>query len=169
MLDQFLELGGTFIDTASVCANWLPGPESISEKTIGEWLSSSGKRSGGAGDESAHPDLRTMHVASVARRIVSDLDSSLRNLRTDVIDLYWLHRDDVRRPVGEILETLNEQVQAGKIRYFGCSNWTAQRIREAQDHAAARLAGLRRRPDDVEPGCDRPLRHRRHHDRRHGR
>ncbi len=70
--------------------------------------------------------------------IVSDLDSSLRNLRTDVIDLYWPHRDDVRaRPVGEILETLNEQVQAGKIRYFGCSNWTAQRIREAQDHAAA--------------------------------
>ena len=44
MLDQFLELGGTFIDTASVYANWLPGPESISEKTIGEWLSSSGKR-----------------------------------------------------------------------------------------------------------------------------
>ncbi len=139
MLDQFLELGGTFIDTASVYANWLPGPESISEKTIGEWLSSSGKRDRVVlATKGAHPDLRTMHVSRLSRaEIVSDLDSSLRNLRTDVIDLYWLHRDDVRRPVGEILETLNEQVQAGKIRYFGCSNWTAQRIREAQDHAAA--------------------------------
>ncbi len=53
-----------------------------------------------------------------------------------MIDLYWLHRDDEQRPVAEILHTLNEQVQAGKIRYFGCSNWQAARIRQAQAYAA---------------------------------
>ena len=139
MLDLFLELGGTFIDTASVYANWLPGPESISEKTIGDWLCQSGKRDQVVlATKGAHPDLKTMHVSRMSRaEIVHDLDSSLRNLRTDVIDLYWLHRDDVKRPVGEILETLNDQVRAGKIRYFGCSNWSASRIREAQAYAEA--------------------------------
>jgi len=139
MLDLFLELGGTFIDTASVYANWLPGPESISEKTIGEWLSGSSKRDHIVlATKGAHPDLRTMLVPRMSRaEILHDLDSSLRNLRTDVIDLYWLHRDAVKVPVAEIVETLNEQVRAGKIRYFGCSNWRAQRIQEAQDYAAA--------------------------------
>ncbi len=63
MLDLFIELGGTFIDTASVYANWLPGPTSISEKTIGEWLSRSGKRAQVVlATKGAHPDLQTMHV-----------------------------------------------------------------------------------------------------------
>lgn len=139
MLDLFLELGGTFIDTASVYANWLPGPENISEKTIGDWLSRSGKRDRIIlATKGAHPDLRTMLVPRMSRtEIVHDLDNSLKNLRTEVIDLYWLHRDAATVPVAEILETLNDQVRAGKIRYFGCSNWKAQRIREAQDYAAA--------------------------------
>lgn len=54
---------------------------------------------------------------------------------TCYIDLYWLHRDDPSRPVADILQTLNDQVKAGKIRYFGCSNWTASRISEAIEYA----------------------------------
>ena len=65
-----------------------------------------------------------------------DLETSLRNLQTEEIDLYWLHRDDLGRPVGEILETLNDQIRAGKVRAIGCSNWRAPRIREAQAYAA---------------------------------
>ena len=52
--------------------------------------------------------------------------------------MYILHRDDVSQPVGAILEPLHEHRQAGKIRYFGCSNWTTRRIAEAQTYAEER-------------------------------
>ena len=71
----------------------------------------------------------------------SDLEDSLRNLFTDHIDLYWLHQDDPDQPVGPIIEELNKCVDEGKIRYFGCSNWKVERIREAD--AYARERGLR--------------------------
>ena len=48
----------------------------------------------------------------------------------------WLHRDDPNRPVAEIVTTLNEQVKAGTIRYFGCSNCRLERIKEAQEYSA---------------------------------
>jgi aryl-alcohol dehydrogenase-like predicted oxidoreductase len=73
---------------------------------------------------------------NISEKIVGDLEDSLTNLDTDVIDLYWLHRDDPEHPIEDILETMNDQVQAGKIRYFGCSNWTTVRIQAAQAYAA---------------------------------
>jgi aryl-alcohol dehydrogenase-like predicted oxidoreductase len=141
LLDAFAEAGGTFIDTAKVYADWLPGECSISEKTIGEWLRRSGRRSQIVlATKGAHPELSTMQIGRLSRaEIVADLDASLRHLQTDVIDLYWLHRDDAKRPVADILETLEDQVRAGKIRYYGCSNWRASRIAEAQ--ALARSQG----------------------------
>jgi aryl-alcohol dehydrogenase-like predicted oxidoreductase len=78
-----------------------------------------------------------MHIPRMTRpEIEADLDASLRNLQTDVIDLYWLHRDDPAYPVAEILETLNAAVHAGKIRAFGCSNWRAARLQAANEYAA---------------------------------
>lgn len=145
LLDRFAEDGGTFIDTASVYANWLPGEKHVSEKTIGRWLVERGTRDRMIiATKGAHPDLDTMHIPRMSRReIEADLNASLRNLQTDVIDLYFLHRDDRDRPVEEILETMNAQVQAGKIRFFGCSNWQADRIAEANAVAAAKgMAGF---------------------------
>jgi aryl-alcohol dehydrogenase-like predicted oxidoreductase len=69
--------------------------------------------------------------------IVEDLEDSLRNLQVDTIDLYYLHRDDPTRAVAEIVDTLHAQQASGKIRYFACSNWRADRIREAQAYADA--------------------------------
>ncbi len=137
MLDAFFDAGGTFVDTAKVYADWLPGPRSVSEKTIGEWLRHSGKRQGVVlATKGAHPELNTMHIGRIApAEIAADIDASLQHLQTDVIDLYWLHRDDVKRPVAEILATMEGQVRAGKIRYYGCSNWRADRIDEAQTYA----------------------------------
>ena len=139
LLDRYAEAGGTFIDTAAVYANWLPGEKNVSEKTIGRWLSARGNRDEiVVATKGAHPDLSTMHIPRMSRaEIESDLNDSLRNLQTDVIDLYLLHRDDPSRTVEEILGILNDQVQAGKIRYFGCSNWRTPRIREAQETASA--------------------------------
>lgn len=138
LLDAFLDAGGSFLDTAKVYADWLPGERSISEKTIGAWLHQSGKRSKVVlATKGGHPELNTMHIGRLGREeITADVEASLRHLQTDVIDLYWLHRDDTGRPVADILQTLENLVRAGKIRCYGCSNWRAPRIAAAQACAA---------------------------------
>jgi aryl-alcohol dehydrogenase-like predicted oxidoreductase len=137
LLDLFLELGGNFLDSAKVYADWLPGERSISEKTIGRWLRSRAVRDRVlVATKGAHPELATMDVPRLSpQEIVSDLDASLQSLQVDTIDLYWLHRDDPARPVGEIIDTLHDQAMAGKIRYYGCSNWRVPRIAAAQAYA----------------------------------
>lgn len=137
LLDQFVDCGGTFIDTALAYANWLPGEESISEKTIGQWMKRTRQRHKLIlATKGGHPDFETMHISRLGKQDLSfDLDQSLLHLQTDYIDLYWLHRDATDQPVGEILESLNELVQTGKIRYFGCSNWSIDRIEQAQTYA----------------------------------
>jgi len=126
LLDAYLDLGGTLIDTASVYTDWLPGERSASEKTIGRWLSHRGGRDRILlATKGGHPRLTSMDVPRLSRQeIVQDLEASLRNLHTEVIDLYWLHRDDPTRPVSEIVNVLYDQVQAGKVRYVG---WRARR------------------------------------------
>ena len=67
--------------------------------------------------------------------IDEELTISLDRLRTDYVELYALHRDDPNVHVGEILEILNEHVEAGRIGAFGGSNWSAERFQEANDYA----------------------------------
>lgn len=64
-----------------------------------------------------------------------ELAESLERLQTSYIDIYLLHRDDPKTSVGEILETLNQAKSEGKIKVFGVSNWTHERIQEANDYA----------------------------------
>jgi aryl-alcohol dehydrogenase-like predicted oxidoreductase len=63
---------------------------------------------------------------------------ALARLRTDYIDAYFLHRDDPDVSVALIMDCLNEHKAAGRIRSFGGSNWTHERIEEANDYAAGR-------------------------------
>jgi aryl-alcohol dehydrogenase-like predicted oxidoreductase len=134
LLDTFVELGGNFIDTAKVYGT--------SEKVIGEWLKARGNRNSIiVGTKGAHPDLETMKIQRLSRaEIAQDIEESLVNLKTDYIDLYYLHRDDVDRPVEEIIDSLHGLQSTGKIRYFACSNWRRPRIEAAQ--AYARKVGI---------------------------
>lgn len=138
LMDRYLDRGGNFLDTAIVYSDWVPGERSRSEKTIGQWLKLRNNRSRIVlATKGAHPELDTMHISRLSKNdIQSDLEQSLRNLQTDVIDLYWLHRDDPQQPVEDIVETLNDCVRQGKIRYFGCSNWRSERIEAARRYAA---------------------------------
>ncbi|HEX9018372.1 MAG TPA: aldo/keto reductase [Anaerolineaceae bacterium] len=138
LLDQYLDAGGNFIDTAKIYNDWVPGETSRSEKIIGAWIQSRGNRQKIIlATKGAHPNLDHMEIQRLSpAEITADLEASLRHLQTDVIDLYWLHRDDVNRPVEEIVDTLNAQARAGKMRFFGCSNWRAGRIQAAQAYAA---------------------------------
>ena len=137
VLDAFVAAGGTFLDTAKVYSDWIPGERSRSEKLLGEWLRE--RRNRGQiilATKGAHPDLMRMDTPRLAPGdIASDIEASLTHLQTEVIDLYWLHRDDPARPVEEIMDALNSQVQAGHIRYFACSNWRTERIQSAQAYA----------------------------------
>jgi Predicted oxidoreductases (related to aryl-alcohol dehydrogenases) len=139
LMDAYVANGGNMIDTAEVYANWLPGEKSISESTIGKWLKSRGSRNTMiVTTKGAHPRMSTMEISRLTREeIMEDVEGSLGRLQVDTIDLYWLHRDDTNRDAGEIIETMNGLVKDGKIRYFGCSNWTTERIQEAQRYAAA--------------------------------
>jgi aryl-alcohol dehydrogenase-like predicted oxidoreductase len=80
-----------------------------------------------------------MHIPRMSRQeIQSDLDSSLKRLDVDYVDLYWIHRDDPGTPAEEILLTLEELRQQGKFRCAGFSNWIQSRAEEARV-AAERL------------------------------
>jgi aryl-alcohol dehydrogenase-like predicted oxidoreductase len=70
--------------------------------------------------------------------ITADLHDSLARMQTDHVDLYLLHRDDPSKPVGPIVEVLNEHKAAGRLEAFGGSNWSVRRIEEANEYADKR-------------------------------
>ena len=82
----------------------------------------------------AHHDR--WHIRVTPYDILSDVHTSLARMKTDYIDIYLLHRDDETKPVGPIVETLNALVDEGKIKAFGGSNWTHQRLEQANEYAA---------------------------------
>lgn len=133
VMDSFFEYGGNLLDTANVYANWLPGEKSSSEKTIGRWMKEKNNRHQVViSTKGAHPHIGIEKVQRLSEcEIMADIEDSLLNLGTDYIDVYFLHRDDIKRPVGEIMETLNKIVVTGKARSVGLSNWCPKRINEA--------------------------------------
>ena len=139
ILDAYVELGGNFLDTARIYGDFAGGVCGISERAVGNWLAARRNREQIiVGTKGGHPELSAMNVGRLDRENLSDdIRRSLDDLMVDQVDIYWLHRDDVSRPVGEILETLNGFLQAGYTRFIGVSNWTTARIREANAYAAA--------------------------------
>ena len=69
--------------------------------------------------------------------ILGDFYTSCDQLQVEKIDMYLLHRDDPSVPVGEIMDILQEIVDTGCVRTIGVSNWSVERIREANAYAAA--------------------------------
>ena len=135
LLDAFIEQGGNFIDTARMYSNWHPGERNRSERIIGEWMKERKSRAHLVlATKGGHPDEHSLIHRLSPEQLKEDLNASLQSLQTDRIDLYWLHRDDLRRPLEPMLDSLHGFQQAGKIRYYACSNWTPGRIREAQTY-----------------------------------
>ena len=128
LLDAAMESGINAFDTAHVYGEG-------NETMLGNWV-----RERGVKDKvvilakGAHPYGR---VRVTPEDIESDLTESMARQKTDYFDLYVLHRDDPAVPVGPIVEALNKHKAAGKIGAFGGSNWAWERIKEANDYAAA--------------------------------
>src|SRR6267142_5299676 len=141
-LDRFLEAGGNFVDTADVYA------AGRSEEIIGRWfadrpadltepvvLATKG-RFPAAGDGSPNA------AGLSARHLTRALDASLRRLGLDSVDLYQVHAYDPLTPLEETLRTLDRFIRAGKIRYWGLSNFTGWQLTKAVHLARAlNLAG----------------------------
>jgi aryl-alcohol dehydrogenase-like predicted oxidoreductase len=106
------------------------------ERLLGQWIEERGLR------EQVVILTKAAHHSADRKRvtpfdIAADLHDSLARLRTEYIDLYVLHRDDPAVPVGPIVEVLNEYRAKGRIRVFGGSNWTTERLQEANEYAEA--------------------------------
>jgi aryl-alcohol dehydrogenase-like predicted oxidoreductase len=129
VLDAYVAGGGNFIDTADSYSAWVPGNSGgESETIIGEWTAARGNRDSViiATKVDRHPQFRGLARANV----LAAADASLARLRTDRIDLYYVHHDDPDVPVAEAAGVFSELRQAGKIRYVGLSNVTVPRLRE---------------------------------------
>jgi aryl-alcohol dehydrogenase-like predicted oxidoreductase len=137
LLDAFVAAGGTAIDTARSYGH------GESERAVGSWLRASGRRDDVlVVTKAAHPSRDEPRRVTPAA-IAADVAGSREALGIPTIDLLLLHRDDPSQPVGPIVDALNEQKAAGRVRGFGASNWTGERIDEANAYAAARgLAGF---------------------------
>ncbi len=137
LLDTYYALGGNFIDSANIYGKWLPSGENTCDRNIGAWMRSRGVRDRlVVTSKGGHPELETMSISRLSKAdVAADLDESLAALQCDTIDLYYLHRDDENVPVTAIIDYLNDFVRAGKIRYFGASNWRIERIQAAQQYA----------------------------------
>ena len=130
LLDDALALGVNTIDTALVYGG------GDSERALGQWMRERGNRERVfLISKGAHHNRDRARVTPYD--ITADLMDSLARLKTDYIDLYLLHRDDINKPVGPIMDILNEHHKTGRIRAFGGSNWTHTRIAEANAYAAA--------------------------------
>jgi aryl-alcohol dehydrogenase-like predicted oxidoreductase len=130
MLDNYVAIGGNTIDTAFIYSG------GNSEKAIGMWLSERNNRKDvNIWTKGAHHNAQGPRVNKEA--IYEELMISLDRLQTDYVDMYALHRDDPNVEVGPIIEALNEHIEAGRIHAFGGSNWTPERLQEANEYAAA--------------------------------
>jgi predicted dehydrogenase/aryl-alcohol dehydrogenase-like predicted oxidoreductase len=124
MFDAFFEAGGNAFDTAWIYAR------GRHETMLGHWLKIRGVRNEivltckGAHTPECNPDA-----------IPRQLKMSLERLQTDHADLYMMHRDNLDIPVGEFVDVLNKQVKAGRVKAFGGSNWSIDRINQANDYA----------------------------------
>lgn len=150
LFDHWLEVGGNAFDTG-----WIYGP---CDAILGHWLVSRGVReevvliAKGAHTPHCNPE-----------GVKRELSESLERLRTGYADIYILHRDNPDIPVGEFIDVLNEQVEAGRIGVFGGSNWSPKRFAEANIYAHANgkqgmtvlnnNLSLARMVDPVWPGC----------------
>ena len=129
--DQYLAEGGNTIDTARIY------DYGLGERMVGNYLKTKQRDRIVLITKCAHfdPNFYPIRHRVSETDIRFDVETSLRELQTDYIDILFLHRDDIRRPVESIMPVLHELVSDGKVRMIGTSNWTGGRISAANDFA----------------------------------
>ena len=134
VLDTFVAGGGNFIDSADVYSRWAPGHVGgESERILGDWMQARNNRSnliiatkvGMRMDDGPNGEGLSRY------RIIKHVEDSLKRLKTDYIDLYQSHADDLNTPLDETLRAYDDLISSGKVRYIGASNFAAWRLTKA--------------------------------------
>lgn len=147
IMDTYVEHGGNFIDTADCYSSWaasMSGPANaggVSEEIIGRWLAKQTHREdivlatkvrAAMGEQFADNRSTFRQREGLSRRwITRACEDSLRRLQTDYIDLYQAHFIDPLIPIEETLGVFDDLVRQGKVRYIGCSNYSAWRLMQS--------------------------------------
>jgi len=142
LLDAFYDLGGNFIDTA----NAYHGGES--EQWIGDWMQKTGRRNEmvistkySMSPMIGQPVIQSNFGGTGTKSMHVSIESSLKNLKTDYIDLYYVHAWDYATDIPELMQSLNTLVASRKVLYLGISDTPAWVVAKA--NAYARAHGLR--------------------------
>lgn len=132
-LDQYLDAGGNFLDTANIYSHWInektKGGES--EELLGRWLKKRGNRNQvliASKMGFAYPGVEQ---GLSEKQILAECDKSLKRLGVDTIDLYYAHTDDLATDMAETLGAFQKLIDDGKIRAIGASNFRAWRLEQA--------------------------------------
>jgi aryl-alcohol dehydrogenase-like predicted oxidoreductase len=152
----YVEAGGNFIDTANRYT------EGTAEKFVGEFIAA----------DRDHFVLATKYTLFMRRddpnfsgnhrkNMVQSLEASLKRLKTDAIDLYWVHAWDYMTPVEEVMRALDDMVRAGKILYVGISDTPAWIVAQANTLAElrgwSRFVGIQLQYSLIERNIEREL------------
>jgi predicted dehydrogenase/aryl-alcohol dehydrogenase-like predicted oxidoreductase len=125
MFDDYAERGGNTFDTA-----WMYN-DGRQEDLLGRWIEARGVRDDmviiGKGAHTPHCDPESIH---------RQLTETLERLRTDHVDVYLMHRDNLSVPVDEFVDAMDAERAAGRVRTYGVSNWALDRVDEAMAYAA---------------------------------
>lgn len=133
VLDAFFEAGGNFIDTANVYTN------GTSETLLGEFLGADRARAVLATKyTNAMPGVDPNAAGNQRKNMMQSVEASLKRLRTDYIDLYWVHIWDKMTPVEEVMRAFDDLVRQGKVLYAGVSDMPAWVIARANTLAELR-------------------------------
>ncbi len=128
VIDKALDSGINFFDTSDSYGT--------SEEILGEVLGERRKRIILATKFGSKQNALGEKSGASRGYLLAEVEESLRRLRTDYIDLYQIHYPDPRTPIEETLRALDDLVKTGKVRYVGCSNFSAAQLQEAENAAA---------------------------------
>ena len=134
IMDEYLENGGSFIDTSNMYASWVPGFKGgESEDVIGQWFKLRKNRDKVfiATKVGFSNPTDKLEAGLSKKQIKRACELSLKRLGIDTIDLYYAHVDDRKTPMDESLEAFNDLVKDGKVRYIGASNFPVWRLQKA--------------------------------------
>jgi len=132
LLDELVERGFNYIDTANVYSRWAEGHSGgESETVIGKWMNERGNRDKMIIVTKVGMDMGQGHVDLSADHILEQIDHSLKRLQTDYVDVYFSHKHDDDTPINETLATYNQLINDGKVRYIGASNFPLAELMES--------------------------------------
>jgi aryl-alcohol dehydrogenase-like predicted oxidoreductase len=133
LLDQYMDAGGSFIDSANIYAHWVPGFKGgESETLLGNWMRERGNRSKVFIASKVGFPYGDVPKRLTAQDIQTECEKSLKRMGIETFDLYYAHVDDRQTPLEESLEAFDRLVQAGKARFIGASNYLAWRLEQAK-------------------------------------